>query len=66
MGELVTMKGLIQVTVELNKQTKKLPLYVVSCDYPSLMGRSWLKQLQVNSQALHMMISKTLDAEGVL
>ncbi len=28
-GESVTMKGLTQVTVELNKQTKKLPLYVI-------------------------------------
>ncbi|RXN11097.1 putative protein K02A2.6-like protein [Labeo rohita] len=65
-GESVTMKGLIQVTVELNKQTKKLPLYVVRGDYPSLMGRSWLEQLQVDWQAIHMMTSKTLDLEGVL
>ncbi|KAL0150485.1 hypothetical protein M9458_054302 [Cirrhinus mrigala] len=65
-GESVTMKGLIQVTAELNKQTKKLPLDVVRSDYPSLMGRSWLEQLQVDWQAIHLMTSKTLDLEGVL
>lgn len=65
-GKSVTMKGLTQVTVELNKQTKKLPLYVVLGDYPSLMGRSWLEQLKVDWQAIHMMTPKTLDLEGVL
>ncbi len=65
-GESVTMKGLTQVTVELNKQTKKLPLYVVLGDYPSLMGRSWLEQLKVDWQAIHMMTPETLNLEGVL
>ncbi|XP_056323408.1 uncharacterized protein K02A2.6-like [Danio aesculapii] len=65
-GESVSMKGLLQVTVEHNKQIKKLPLYVVSGDYPSLMGRSWLEQLQVNWQVFHMMTSNTLDLEDVL
>nr|XP_055048287.1 uncharacterized protein K02A2.6-like [Misgurnus anguillicaudatus] len=65
-GESVTMKGLTQVTVELNGQTKKLPLYVVAGDYPSLMGRSWLEQLKVDWSTIHMMTPKTLDLEGVL
>ncbi|KAI5086647.1 hypothetical protein C0J45_23302, partial [Silurus meridionalis] len=65
-GESVTMKGLTQVTVELNGQTKKLPLYVVVGDYPSLMGRSWLEQLKVDWPTIHMMTPKTLDLEGVL
>uniref|UniRef100_A0A8C2AUS2 CCHC-type domain-containing protein n=1 Tax=Cyprinus carpio TaxID=7962 RepID=A0A8C2AUS2_CYPCA len=65
-GESVIMKGLSQVTVELNKQTKKLPLYVVLGDYPSLMGRSCLEQLKVDWQAIHVMTQKTLDLEGVL
>ncbi len=60
-GESVTMKGLTQVTVELNKQTKKLPLYVVLGDYPSLMGRSWLEQLNLDWQAIHMMTPETLN-----
>ncbi len=65
-GKSVTMKSLTQVTVELNKQTKKLPLYVVWGDHPSLMGRSWLEQLKVDWQVIHMMTPETLNLEGVL
>ncbi len=31
--------------------------------YPTLMGRSWLEQLKVDWQAMHMMTPKTLDLE---
>ena len=60
------MKGLTQVTVELNGQTKTLPLYVVLGGYPSLMGRSWLEQLKVDWSAIHMLTPKALDLEGIL
>ncbi|KAJ8014442.1 hypothetical protein DPEC_G00040260 [Dallia pectoralis] len=47
-GESVAVRGIITVTVQLNGQTEKLPLYVVKGNYPSLLGRSWLENINLD------------------
>ena len=41
--EPVPTKGVINVTVQVNGQTAKLPLYMVEGNFPSLLGCSWLE-----------------------
>lgn len=45
-------KGVINVTVQVNGQTAKLPLYVVEGNFSSLLGRSWLEELILDWPAL--------------
>ncbi|KAJ8015940.1 hypothetical protein DPEC_G00001920 [Dallia pectoralis] len=47
-GESVAVRGITTVTVQLNGQTEKLPLYVVKGNYPSLLGRSWLEKINID------------------
>lgn len=44
-GEAVSPNGVITVNVKMNEQTALLPLYVVEGNYPSVLGREWLKQI---------------------
>lgn len=47
-GEIVPVKGVIEVTVELNMQKRKLPLYVIEGNHPALLGRTWLEKIKLN------------------
>ena len=47
-GEEISVVGCIQVVVEHNGCRKELPLLVVQGDGPSLLGRDWLKVLQLD------------------
>lgn len=54
-GELISIKGLIQVPVTYNDQTKLLDLLVVKGNGPSLMGRDWLHEIKLNwSELFHL------------
>jgi hypothetical protein len=52
-GELVPVRGSVIVTVELNKQKVKLPLYIVKGNHPALLGRTWLEKIKLNWQEIH-------------
>ena len=47
-GEQVAVKGVMDVTIEVNKQTKQLPLVVACGNGPSLLGRDWLMTLKLD------------------
>ena len=44
-GETVPVRGIVTVTVKLNKQKVKLPLYIVEGSQPALLGRTWLEKI---------------------
>ena len=54
-GESVPTKGVINVTVQVNGQTGKLPLYVVKGNLTSLLGRLWLEELRMDWPKIHML-----------
>ncbi|XP_061156017.1 uncharacterized protein K02A2.6-like [Syngnathus typhle] len=47
-GDRVEVVGAAQVQVKYKKQRAKLPLVVVKGDGPSLLGRCWLEDIQLN------------------
>ncbi|KAJ8348953.1 hypothetical protein SKAU_G00275420 [Synaphobranchus kaupii] len=51
-GESVPTEGVVNVTVKVNNQTAKLPLYVVKGNFPSLLGRSWLEEISLDWPAI--------------
>lgn len=53
-GEIVPVRGSVTVTVELNKQKVKLPLYIVKGNHPALLGHTWLEKIKPNWQEIHM------------
>ncbi len=44
--------GELQVNVSYGDQRAQLPLIVVAGNGPNLMGRNWLKQIQLNWQSI--------------
>ncbi|KAL7834774.1 hypothetical protein SRHO_G00290210 [Serrasalmus rhombeus] len=65
-GEQVPVQGVVDVTVQLNKQTAKLPLYVVKGDYPSLLGRAWLDKITLDWPAIRMMVKEEAGLIDIL
>ena len=65
MGESLGVLGSISVSVLHNQQQKQLSLLVVSGDGPSLLGRDWLTQLQLDWTAIHQLCSPD-KVQGVL
>lgn len=65
-GEVVAVKGLVKVKVELNGQCVKLPLYVVQGNYPSLLGRSWMNKVRIDWAAVRMLSQGESALEAVL
>lgn len=49
-GNLSRFGGGTKVEVQLDNQTKALPLIIVSGEEPTLLGRSWLTELKLNWQ----------------
>ena len=47
-GECITPVGIADVEVNYEGQSEKLPLVVTPGDTPTLLGRNWLKQLQID------------------
>ena len=64
-GESLGVLGSISVSVLHNQQQKQLSLLVVSGDGPSLLGRDWLTQLQLDWTAIHQLCSPD-KVQGVL
>ena len=52
-GEELEILGALQVTVEYEEQKKNLTLLVAAGSGPSLLGRDWLLEIQLNWQQLH-------------
>ncbi|XP_059413408.1 uncharacterized protein K02A2.6-like [Carassius carassius] len=67
-GEVISPEGVIKVRVKLNKQSARLPLYVVKGDTAPLFGREWLRRIRLNwreiktVRAVHQTNEKTLDS----
>jgi len=64
-GEKVPVKGVIEVTVELNMQKRKLPLYIIEGNHPALLGRTWLEMIKLDWQEVHL-VSKTTKLQEIL
>ncbi|XP_050780944.1 uncharacterized protein K02A2.6-like [Gopherus flavomarginatus] len=65
-GEAVPMLGTTDVKVELNGQAAKLPLFVVRGNYPALMGRSWLRKIQLNWAEVHQVTKEETGLTTIL
>ena len=59
-GETVPVRGIVTLTVKLNKQKVKLPLYIVKGTESALLGRTWLEKIKLNWQEIHM-VAKVED-----
>ena len=51
-GEQIAVVGKMQVKVRYGSQYASLPLYVVKGDGPNLMGRSWLRAIQLDWRSI--------------
>ncbi|XP_053278106.1 uncharacterized protein K02A2.6-like [Pleuronectes platessa] len=66
-GETVPVRGIVTVTVKLNKQKVKLPLYIVKGSQPALLGRTWLEKIKLNWQEIHMVAKvEDINLQGLL
>lgn len=52
-GEPITVLGSIEADVQYKAQKAQLPLLVVKCQGPTLLGRSWLQHFQLGWSELH-------------
>ena len=52
-GETLHSQGVMCVPVEINGQRADAELYVVDCEGPPLLGRSWLEQFRLDWTAVH-------------
>lgn len=60
-GESLAIKGCMLVKVQYDQQEATLSLLVVQGNGPSLLGRDWLQQLQLNWQKIHSLHSCSLQ-----
>ena len=51
-GEQIAVVGKMQVKMRYGSQYASLPLYVVKGDGPNLMGRSWLRAIQLDWRSI--------------
>ena len=66
-GEQVAVKGVMDVTVQVNEQTKQLPLVVACGNGPSLLGRDWLMALKLDwTQLCANHVCSSLSLQGIL
>ena len=63
-GEVILAEGVITVTVRMNRQRAKLPLYVVQGSSPPLFGREWLRKIRIDWREIKTVREETL--EGML
>ncbi|XP_060780909.1 uncharacterized protein K02A2.6-like [Neoarius graeffei] len=66
LGEPVPMAGMTDVTVQTENQVRKLPVYVAMGNCPSILGRVWLENLQLNWQTVKMLSPSARKLETVL
>ena len=53
---------MVNADVQYKEQRTKLPLLVVQCEGPSLLGRSWLQCLQLDWKDIRSMQDNSLQA----
>ena len=61
-GEKISVLGKLIVDVKYGKQHKQLPLYVVDGNGPSLMGRNWLPEINLNWKSLKLVSTASMQA----
>ena len=61
-GEPITVLGQIEANVQYKEQKAQLPLLVVKCQGPTLLGRGWLQRLQLDWSEIHSIRSNPLQA----
>ena len=66
LGEPVPMAGMIDVTVQSDRQVRTLPLYVAKGNCPSILGRVWLENLKLNWQTVKMLSPSSIELAAVL
>ncbi len=60
------VRGELQVNVSYGDQRAQLPLIVVAGNGPNLMGRNWLKQIQLNWQRIATVRNDSLSLKTLL
>ena len=56
------MLGSIDVAVEYQEQTARLPLVIVEGNGPTLLGRNWLKHIRLDWQGIHHLSQSSLQS----
>ena len=60
-GEPITVLGCIDANVQYKEQKAQLPILVVKCQGPTLLGRSWLQRLQLDWAEIHSIRNNSLQ-----
>lgn len=61
-GEILDVKGSMEVEVKYRTQQVQLPLLVVKGEGPSLFGRDWLQHIKLDSGEIHSLQEDPLEA----
>lgn len=60
-GEPIKPKGLIEVSVEYDNETNRLPLLVLSGKGPNLVGRNWLETIRLDWKGIRHLARPSLE-----
>ena len=65
-GELLKVKGCVDVDISYGDQKACVQLFVVAGDGSNLLGRDWLRQIRLNWQEIFHLYKKTTSLQSVL
>lgn len=65
-GESVKILGATDVIVQCGNQVRELPVVVVSTDGPNLLGRGWIKELDICWSAVNQVTTESVTLQEVL
>ena len=60
-SERIPLLGVTQVTVKYGEQSRKLTLYVTKGDGPCLLGREWLRSIQLDWKTIDLTTHLRMD-----
>ncbi|RXN04917.1 putative protein K02A2.6-like protein [Labeo rohita] len=66
MGESVKILGTTDVMVRYGNQVRELPVVVVSTEGPNLLGRGWIKELDICWSAVNQVNTESMTLQDVL
>ncbi|KAJ3593370.1 hypothetical protein NHX12_005705 [Muraenolepis orangiensis] len=58
---MIAPEGVVTVSVKMNKQRAKLPLYVIKGSSPPLFGREWLREIQIDWREIKTVRVETIE-----
>ena len=64
-GEIPVLGSLV-VEVEYTDQKERLPLLVVDCEGPNIMGRDWLDKIKLDWKEIHYTVDQTHTANSIV